>query len=161
MTSDCYVIDSSSLMTLNRRNPLDLFPTVWDRLAKLAHRDRLVAPMEVFEEINQGDDQLMNWAKMHKTLFKKQTEKQIELVKDILEKYPSILDEDSKFCADPWIVALAIELREQQKLVSVKQIVVTEERMRGERVRIPLICQKFNIEAIDIVGLIRNEGWKF
>lgn len=161
MTTDCYVIDSSSLITLNRRNPLDVFPSIWESLAKLAHRNRLVAPMEVFDEINQGDDQLIKWAKMHKLMFKKQTSKQIELVRTILQQYPSIVDETSKFCADPWIVALAMELREQPRLVTIKQIVVTEERLRGDRIRIPLICEKFGIEALDIVGLFRNEGWKF
>ncbi|MDP2666069.1 MAG: DUF4411 family protein [Candidatus Diapherotrites archaeon] len=161
MKSDCYIVDSSSLITLNRRNPMDVFPSIWEKMAKLAHKERLVAPMEVLEEINQGDDQLLDWAKKCKSMFKKQTEKQIEIVKKILHKYPSLLDESSDYCADPWIVALAIELKDQSRLISIKQIVVTEERLRGDRVRIPFICQKFGIEAVDIVGLFRNEEWKF
>jgi len=31
-----YIIDSCSFVEINRNNPLDVFPTLWKRLAQLA-----------------------------------------------------------------------------------------------------------------------------
>lgn len=51
MTSSHYIIDSSSLMELNRYNPIDVFPTVWDKLELLISRGLLSAPKEVLNEM--------------------------------------------------------------------------------------------------------------
>ena len=71
--------------------------------------------------------------------------------------------EDRKYDADPWVIALAKEMitDPQQTLTSIKRIVVTEEKLREKRVRIPYVCQKFNIDSIDIIEMFRIEGWKF
>jgi hypothetical protein len=71
--------------------------------------------------------------------------------------------ESRKYDADPCVIELAIEMTTsfQKTLSPIKRIVVTEEKLRGHKVRIPLICQKFNIESIDIIDMFRIEGWKF
>ena len=56
MTSNHYIIDSCSLMELNRHNPLDVFPSVWEKIEDLINKDLLVAPKEVLNEVNEGDD---------------------------------------------------------------------------------------------------------
>ncbi len=84
MTSNHYIIDSSSLMELNRHNPLDVFPTVWNKMESLINGGLLSAPKEVLNEITEGDDQLAEWAKKQNKLFRDITKKQIEIVKDIL-----------------------------------------------------------------------------
>jgi len=163
MTSNCYIIDTSSLVKLNRDNPLDIFPTIWKKLKDLVEKDKLVAPKEVLNEIVQNDDQLSVWVKNQKKMFKEPTPKQIELVKEILGKYPSLININSKYSADPWIIALAIELaaKPQKTIMTIKRIVVSEEKLRGNRVRIPLICDRYKIENIDIITLFRTERWKF
>jgi len=163
MTSNHYIIDSSSLMELNRHNPIDVFPTLWGRIESLIDKELLVAPKEVLYEIMEGDDQLAKWAKNQNKLFKEPTEKQIEILKDILKKYPPLVKENKKYDADPWMIALAIEMatNPQKTLINVKRIVVTEEKIRGEQIKIPFICQKYNIETIDIIDMFRIEGWKF
>ncbi|MCK4670026.1 MAG: DUF4411 family protein [Nanoarchaeota archaeon] len=163
MTSNCYIIDSSSLVRLNRNNPLDIFPTIWEHLEKLVKINRLVSPKEVLNEISQNDDQLSKWAKKQKKMFKDPTEKQIEMVKNILDKFPSLIDVDRKYDADPWVIALAVEISSnpQKTLFSVKRLVVTEEIIRGNKVRIPLVCEDHSIETIDIITMFRTEGWKF
>jgi len=35
MKSNCYIIDTSSLVTLNSNNPLDVFPSIWKKLEML------------------------------------------------------------------------------------------------------------------------------
>lgn len=161
MTSNCYIIDTSSLVKLNKDNPLDVFPTIWGKLKDLIDNDRLVAPKEVFNEINQNDDQLSEWVKTQKKMFKEPTPRQIELVQEILNKYPSLIKVDRKYDADPWVIALAIELTIQKRIISIKRIVVSEEKLRGERVRIPLVCDEYKIENMDLITMFRTEGWKF
>ncbi|MBU1199228.1 MAG: DUF4411 family protein [Nanoarchaeota archaeon] len=101
MTSNCYIIDTSSLVKLNRENPLDVYPSVWKKLESLVTAGRLIAPKEVFNEINQNDDQLTKWAKLQRKMFKEATPKQIELVQQILNMHPSLIDADRKYDADP------------------------------------------------------------
>lgn len=163
MTSNHYIIDSSSLMALNRHNPLDVFPTVWRKIESLIKKGLLLAPKEVLNEIIAGDDQLAKWAKKQNKLFREPTEEQIKIVKDILKDYSSLVKENRKYDADSWVIALAIELASssQKTLAPVKRIVVTEEKLRGDKIKIPYVCQKYNIESIDIVEMFRIEGWKF
>lgn len=163
MTSNCYIIDTSSLVKLNKDNPLDVFPTIWGKLKDLINKDRLVAPKEVFNEINQNDDQLSKWAKNQKKMFKEPTPKQIKLVQEILNKYPSLIKADRRYDADPWVIALAIELATslQKTIISIKRIVVSEEKLRGDKVKIPLVCDEYQIENMDIITMFRTEGWKF
>ena len=163
MTSNHYIIDSCSLMELNRHNPLDVFPSVWEKIEDLINKDLLVAPKEVLNEINEGDDKLANWAKKQNKLFKDPTNKQIDIVREILNKFPSLVKENRKYDADPWVIALAVELATstQKTLISIKRIVVTEEKIRGNKVKIPFVCQKYEIESIDIIDMFRKESWKF
>ena len=102
-------------------------------------------------------------AKEQTSFFRAPTQRQIEILKDILKAYPSMVREDRKYDADPWVIALAIEMttNSQQTLVPIKRIVVTEEKLRGEKIRIPYVCQKYNIDSIDIIEMFRIEGWKF
>lgn len=163
MTNNVYIIDTSSLVKLNRNNPIDVFPSIWEKLKFLVDNNSLIAPREVLNEIKQNDDMLSKWVKNQKKMFKEPTQRQIELVQEILRDYPALIDTERKFDADPWIIALAIELSSntQQTLFTIKRIVVTEEKLRENRVRIPFVCNKKSIEAIDVVELFRAEGWKF
>ena len=163
MTDNCYIIDTSSLIELNKHNPMDVYPGVWQRIEQLIDTGRLLAPKEVFYEIGNIDDQLHSWSKMQDKLFVEPTLKQIEIVKNILEKYPSLIDINRKYDADPWVIALAIELvnSPQMTLITIKRIVVTEEKIRGNMIRIPFVCQGYKIASIDVIGMFREEGWKF
>ncbi|MEM0136649.1 MAG: DUF4411 family protein, partial [Thermoplasmatales archaeon] len=95
--------------------------------------------------------------------FRAPTQKQIEILKDILKAYPSMVRDDRKYDADPWVIALAREMTKnpQQTLTPIKRIVVTEEKIRGEKIKIPFVCQKYKIPSIDIIEMFRMEGWKF
>lgn len=163
MTENCYIIDTSSLVELNKHNPMDVYQSVWHRIEQLINNGRLLAPKEVFHEISRIDDQLNTWSKNRGKLFVEPTQKQIALVKEILKKYPSLIDIDRQYDADPWVIAMTIELATspQKTLMTIKRIVITEEKIRGNRVRIPFVCNDYKIESLDIIGMFREEGWKF
>ena len=163
MTNNVYIVDTSSLVKLNRNNPIDVFPSIWEKLKLLSDNNRLIAPKEVFNEIKQNDDMLSKWAKQQKKMFKEPTQRQITIVQEILKDYPALIDAERKYDADPWVVALAIEMSSNQQttLITIKRIVVTEEKLRGNQITIPFVCNQKSIEAIDVVELFRTEGWKF
>ena len=163
MTSNHYIMDTSSLVELNRHNPIDVFPSVWNNLESLSKKGLLVAPTEVLAEIKERDDELASWAKKNNSIFRPPTKKQIEILKEILRDYPALVKEDRRYDADAWVVALAVEMATgpQQTIVKIKRIVVTEERLRGDKIRIPYVCQKYSIESIGIIEMFRIEGWKF
>jgi len=163
MTPNNYIMDTSSLVELNRHNPIDVFPSVWNNLESLSKKGLLVAPTEVLSEVKERDDELASWAKRNNSIFRPPTKRQIEILKDILKNYPALVKEDRKYDADAWVVALAVEMKtsHQQTIIEIKRIVVTEEKLRGEKVKIPLVCQKYEIESIGIIEMFRIEGWKF
>ncbi len=163
MTEEYYVIDTCSLIDLNRFNPIDLYPSVWRKLEGLINKGQLIAPTEVFYELTKQDDVLVAWAKKHKSMFKSVTEKQTVIVAQILSKYPSIIKPKRQYDADPWVIALAVEFSrsKQKRLIPIKWLVVTEERLRGNKIKIPLICKDFNIEYIKIFDMFRRRGWLF
>jgi len=70
MTINFYVIDSSSLIELNRRYPIDVFPTLWKNMDKLIEKGFLISHKEVLKEISVMDDSLKKWAKKQKKFFK-------------------------------------------------------------------------------------------
>ena len=163
MTTNFYIIDSSSLIELNKHNAMDVYVSVWKNISELIQDDRLIAPREVLKEIQDYDDTLAKWAKKQKKLFKAPTARQIQVVQEILKDFPALIDVNAKHSADPWVIALAIELssQSQQTLFKIKRIVVTEEKLRGNKVKIPFVCGQKSVECIDIVEMFRTEGWKF
>lgn len=108
---NCYIIDTSSLIELNRRYPIDVFPTLWKNVEGLINKGLLISHKEVLKEISHMDDALKKWAQKQKKFFKELTPKQMQIVKEILKKYPSLAKSNNeKAAADPFVIALAVEL---------------------------------------------------
>ncbi len=165
-TINYYVIDTSSLIELNRRYPIDVFPTLWKNVEELIEKGLLISHKEVLKEISYRDDALKEWAKSHKKLFRDLTPKQIEIIKEILKKYPSLAKSNNeKAAADPFVIAMAVELKNDPQGILIptakERIIVTEERLRGNRIRIPFVSQGYGIECINIIEMCRVEGWQF
>lgn len=156
-----YIIDSCSLIDLKIKYPADVFPGIWDKIDDLIVSNRLIAPEEVFNEIENGDDELVPWAKKRKDIFVSPDRKQIELLKEILEKYPFLGHYEKEGPnADPWIIALARAKNEFPTLIPAQYVVVTEESQL-RRSRIPFVCNEYQIKCINVIQLFKEEGWKF
>jgi len=162
---DIYCTDASSFIEMKESYPKDIFPKLWEKIEKLCKEGRLIAPLEVKEEIEQGDDDLKRWirSKNIKKIFIKPDKSQVNLVTEIL-KLHGFLAKPGKPGpnADPWLIALAKAKSNEAhaNLFPNKYIVVTEEsKTRTER--IPAVCKNYNIECINLIELFRREGWKF
>ena len=68
-TLNYYIIDTSSLIELNRRYPIDVFPTLWKNVEGLIEKGFLFSHKEVLKEISLRDDALKKWAKKQKNIW--------------------------------------------------------------------------------------------
>ena len=163
MQDPVYCIDASSLMNLGRHFPSDVFPTLWEKINSLVRSGRLISPKEVLKEIEQGDDELVRWAKQHKVMFKKPASEELTAVREILAEFPSLVDSSKQTAeADPFVIALAKIGNERSKSLfpGHKYVVVTEEsRIRPNR--IPQVCDRYGIESMKLLEFFRSEKWKF
>jgi len=169
-----YCIDSGSLFDLKQRNPPDLFPGPWAKLAELGRSRRLIAPREVRREIEAGDDEVVEWALHNANLFRDPDDAQLEIVREILREFPRFVDLGKERAdADVFIVAVALLINRSQPSSIFPQvspmfpqrcIVVSEERPRRAPTgppKIPDVCAHYGIECIKLFTLMRNEGWTF
>jgi len=164
---DVYCIDTSSLIEMKDRYPIDVFVDLLPKMESLIKEGRLIAPMEVKREIERGDDELKKWVTGKKRLFVKPDVKQIKKVKEILRDYPFLAksEEVAASNADPWLIALAIVRDEEEheklfKHLKHKHVVVTEESPTNPQ-KIPAVCRNYNIECINLLEFFRRLGWKF
>jgi len=158
-----YCADTSAFIEFKILYPIATFPGLWKRLETLIGWERLVAPHAVLEEIERGDDELVEWSRGHRAMFKQDTEDLVNKVKEILEPFPDLVDESKEVeDADPWVVALAVlEDGRGDLLVMRKCAVITQEHRRMGRSRIPIVCDRQGIECFDWREVFKREGWKF
>lgn len=154
--SQVYCIDTSSFIDLARWRPLRQHAQVWRKLEGLIKNDRLISPRLVLEELARRDDELLKWARRHKSMFKRTTPELVKRVQDILRRFPQLVDHAGPTTsADPFVVALAVE--QSSGALYDKVIVITEERYP----RIPQVCEAYGHKYLTIHQLFMFEGWSF
>ncbi|AKG90976.1 protein of unknown function {DUF4411} [Geoglobus ahangari] len=163
-----YIIDSSSLIDLMDCNPIDIYPSVWKRLIDLHLEDRLYSHIEVYLEIESQDDELKKWAKEQKNkypnLFRSYSTAQQKYLADILKNFEAFvkINGNTYKDADPWLVALALEIRKTPTIFGPNEpIIVTEEILKGNKVKIPYVSNHYGIKCLKIFDVFRHEGWRF
>jgi hypothetical protein len=150
-----YVIDTSALINLWRVHYCpDVFQTLWNKdLEEIIHRKLLIAPQEVFNELQSRDDDLLKWAKNHRDMFIGLDKEQITEVRDIEKKYPELIDnKKTTAVADPFVIALAI---------SKDWAVITSEMSSPGKPRIPDVCKQYRVKCIGIMEFLREMGWEY
>lgn len=166
-----YIIDTSSLIDMNLHYPMSTFKSVWRRVEELIIEGRLVSSVVVFDEIIRKDDTIKQWAdRYNDMLFQESTQYVLEQVGVILKKFPKLINPNSESeQADPFLIAMALDKKDgpQQTLIDYDVCIVTEEKMprfqgkRSKKIKIPEVCQSFNIPCISLVDMIVKEGWEF
>lgn len=159
---DYYCFDTSALIKIGAEYPPHIFPGIWRRLENLVASGRLVSPKAVRDEFKPRSKVLENWAKRNRRMFIRPTREQMHIVAEINSQFRGLTDEDRETeQADPFVIALATEAKRRDLFES--YVVVTMEKIRGNRVRIPLVCAdpRYSIECIDVLEFFEREGWEF
>lgn len=162
-----YLLDANVLIDANRDYyAVDRVPEFWGWLEDRGDRGRVKIPLEVYEEIKSGKDDLAAWIKQSgvKAALLMQEEVDVSLVARVVETgyAPDITDEEiEKLGRDPFLIAYALAAPRDR-------CVVTTERSRPGRQRanrhIPDVCRHFQIRSCDTFKMIREldfrTGWK-
>ena len=148
-----YCFDSSVFMNAWRRHyKPKTFTCLWNHLGNLMESGIIFVPEEVPKEIGVGTDDLVAWFKKYKSCIVPTTIKQIELVSDMVNKYPLLSEYKSSkiYSADTFVVATA---------KTNNYIVVTEEKVDGNlnKPKIPVLCKEHSVECCDLATFFEKE----
>ena len=155
-----YSIDSSSLMDWQGRfYPVDVFSGLLGRMDGLIAAGRLLAPTLVREEIEKvGTMGLRAWAASNPAIFIS-TGDVLQQAQVIQGQFPDLLDPKAEFEeADAYVVALA---RMRDGIVVTQETSAAEKRSPRRAHYIPDVCRDLGIPCINLLGLMRREGWQF
>lgn len=151
-----YCIDTNALIDLWRRfYPPDIFTSLWKKIENLISQGELIAPREVFSELEKQDDELFKWVKKHKKMFKDLDNEQMNLMREIERHFPNLIDARKETPdADPFVIALAI---------SKGWTVITSEKSAspGGPPKIPDVCENYNVKCISLIEFFREQKWEF
>lgn len=156
-----YVVDTCSFFEL-KRFPTDVFPTLRTKLDGLVGQSRVIAPREVYREIEKGDDEVREWARARPAIFIDLDTPTTTCLEEVLRQFAVLRDTTrlGTVFADPLIVALCLARSRSDTQNS--YVVVTEEALRGPgSLRIPNLCQPFGLQAIKFMDLFRRERLTF
>ncbi len=152
-----YCFDTSAFVNGWRRHykPRS-FSTLWDHIGEMMQKGLIVVAEEVPKEIGAGTDDLVSWFKQYKSCVMPVTQEQLNIVSDIVNKYPLISEYKSSkiYSADTFVVAIA-------KIN--KCTVVTYEKPDGNKVKpkIPALCKEHFVECCDLATFFEKEGMTF
>jgi len=152
-----YWLDSNVLMEAHRRYySFDIAPGFWTSVEAHAKADSLRSPKVVLDvEIAPNKDALTTWAKaIGSVLFVQAGQAEQQEVGNITQYVLSAYSQaDAAFFlakADPWVIAHAL---------ADKGVVVTQEKLvaaNSKKVKIPNVCNQFNVKWIDTFELLRR-----
>lgn len=120
----------------------------------LISEGRLLAIDEVLHEVERKDDSLHKWIKQRSQMFIDLDLALQRRGKEIITRFPSLAQSKSlmKGGADPFVIALAVERG---------LTVVSAEKSKPTKPRIPDVCNALGILHVTPLGLFRKEGWSF
>jgi hypothetical protein len=153
-----YVIDSSAIIDGRRRYyPPSVFPGLWENIEELIARGELIAPDEVYADLERKDDEVHAWAKNQNGLFIPLNDDIQIATTDVLAAYPEWIPPDrSKNVADAFVVALA-RVRGCP--------VVSGEKWTDspypERNKIPNVCDGLDVVHLSFLQMLLDLGWRF
>jgi len=153
-----YVFDSSTLIDLFRHYYPNRFPSLWERFAQAVEAESIISVREVFNEIGQGDDRLLEWAKTHRDFFQPPDQEELVFVAQIfaVPHFQSLVRKQERLqgkpVADPFVIAKAKVLQ---------GCVVTQESNKPNASQIPNVCQHFGIACLNLEGFMERENWIF
>ena len=154
-----YVFDTSSWQQLFGCYGRCRFPTLWNMFDELVALRRVTSIEHILNEIERRDKKNgeLEWAREHSDLFPVLSHNDSLFLSEIYNEprfrhVVSIERRDAQAPADPYLIARA---------KTVEGMVITQERTRGNRVRIPSICKYFDIKCGTLDDLMAAEGWSF
>ncbi|MEW6065151.1 MAG: DUF4411 family protein [Bacillota bacterium] len=145
-----YVLDTNVFINMQRHHPLDVFGSLWTKMADIIDAGIVISCDEVFDELSIGNDSLLQWARQRKGAFISSGPNIQRMVREILQKYPTLVTGSRKSNgADPFVIALA----------KLKNCTLVSDETRagdGQPVKIPNVCDAYGVRLIKFVDFLRE-----
>jgi len=143
----------------NRYYTFERVPKFWSFLAKEVDDGSICCPKAVFDELMVYKDKLSEWVRNRKdkglcTAASPQIQQQMTLIADfVANRYTRAKSEEFLSAADPWVVATALHCG--------GTVVTQESSSAKKKVRIPSVCQQFQIRCVDTFEMLDHFNAKF
>lgn len=160
MSNAVYCIDTNVLMDWQARYfPTDVFASLIMKVDGLIAESRFVAPSLVEEELGAvGTADLTLWSKQRSQVFVPLEEVFREGL-SIQGRFPGLKDPKAEYEeADAFVIALA---RLRNGVVVTQETSASEKRNPRRTHFIPDVCRELGVPCINLLGMIRREGWVF
>ena len=132
-----------------------LAPTFWELLEKMAAAGAIIAPRQVYQELNNYGDELADWVieRRDSDLFvdpDQRTQAALTRVADYVnQNYPGRKASEFLGGADPWVIALAIA--QNATIVSFENRVSID----SQTPKIPNVSRAFQIETVNLYRMLQ------
>ena len=144
-----YLLDANILITAkNLYYEFGRVDPYWEWLAYQAEEGNAKLPIEIYEEVTLGKDDLAVWAKQHKEALILDEDVDVHLVQRVtVEGYaPDLNDiEIQTVGRDPFLIAYALADRKNRMVVTGE---VRSNKQRQNR-SIPSVCDDFGVKSCD------------
>lgn len=163
---EIYCVDTSAFITMHRFYPIRMIPDLWSHLEDLFNRKKILSHQIVFDEIvpkTGKKDEIAKWLTNFRANFISTSQRQLELVPDVLSNFPKLIDAElEKDQADPWLVAMLVEIMEQDGMFGDQSsyVMVTTESER-RTTRLPAACKHYSIRHMNLFEFFKANEFQF
>jgi hypothetical protein len=157
-----YLLDANVLIDANRDYySIDRIPEFWDWLIYKGELGEIKIPVEIYDEIKIGTDDLAAWAKQSDSkaaLILDETVDVLLVQRVLKEGYADDLtdDEAQRLGRDPFLIAYALRNIRERCIVTTEGSKPKKERANKH---IPNVCENFKIKWCHSFELVRVLGF--
>lgn len=167
-SNNLYCVDSSALITMQRYYPMRILPDLWKQLEELFVNNKITSHEFVYDEIVPTDkkakkDDLATLISKYKTNFKPISNRQAHFASQIISLFPNLINPSSKKNeADPWIVAMVLEMMEDTSMFENESdfVVVSMESEKSPN-KIPAVCKRYKVRHMNLFEFFEDNNWEF
>ena len=167
-TDNIYCVDTSALITMQRYYPIRMLPDLWKHLEDLFVNGKITSHDFVYDEIVPTDkkatkDDLATLISKYKDNFKSISKRQAQIVPQIISLFPHLIDPRSKKDqADPWIVAMVVEMMEEVNMFEKDSdfVIVSTESEKSSN-KIPAVCKHYRVRHMNLFEFFEDNEWQF
>ncbi|MFZ5979923.1 MAG: PIN domain-containing protein [Candidatus Zixiibacteriota bacterium] len=155
-----HIFDTNTLSSIFMHYYFDNFPSFWKKFNQLVKAGKILSVSEVRRELKEVNRwvYLEQWAVNFPDFFEKPTNEELIFITEIysVKHFQQNVELKKRLggkpVADPFVIAKA-------KIKNA--IVVTEEEEKPNSVKIPNICNHFQIKCVNLEKFLVKENWKF
>ena len=152
-----YCFDTSAFINSWRLHyPPSLVHGLWDRIGEKIEDGTILIPNEVKKELGNGNDDLVKWLKPYHPYVIPISTEQIDLVSEIVNKYPLVSQykKPRPAHADPFVVAIG-------KLEGCTVVTYEGANKSPTHPKIPDLCKEYGIKCCSMIQFFDLEQWRF